>query len=506
MKRGALVGVCVVGLIVVSGGCLSWWMERRETREPSRLAFAEYCATCHGPSLEGTDRGPALVDVELQNGDSTPALLRSIGGGYPERGMPGFGDALSPEQIKGLALYVSEQRQGFSPTSRSWTSRLPDGPQRARDHGFRVELVTELDHRPYSIAPLPDGRLLVSEIVRGLSIVDAQGRQGPLLAGTPRVWDPILSLDNRYVMMGVVLDVALHPDYAENGWIYLSHTDRCQLDCGSVIPRSMVRVVRGRIRDGRWVDQEIVWSVDPDLYTVVPDNVSAGRLAFDHAGYVYVSIGGKATYDWVQWLDKPTGKIHRVHDDGRLPKDNPFEPRDEVSTAQTVWSYGHRTPQGLATHPESGEIWGTEMGPRGGDEVNRIVRGGNYGWPMFTNGLDYDGEPVTIGEDLGLDLALEDTLLPVVDFTPAPALSSFEFYRGAAFPAWRNDLIVGSLRARTLYRLRIEDDRLVDQEKLLTDLARIRDVEIGADGFIYLLLEHGERGSIVRLVPSEASR
>lgn len=493
MKRGALVGVCVVGLIVVSGGCLSWWMERRETREPSRLAFAEYCATCHGPSLEGTDRGPALVDVELQNGDSTPALLRSIGGGYPERGMPGFGDALSPEQIKGLALYVSEQRQGFSPTSRSWTSRLPDGPQRARDHGFRVELVTELDHRPYSIAPLPDGRLLVSEIVRGLSIVDAQGRQGPLLADTPRVWDPILSLDNRYVMMGVVLDVALHPDYAENGWIYLSHTDRCQLDCGSVIPRSMVRVVRGRIRDGRWIDQEIVWSVDPDLYTVVPDNVSAGRLAFDHAGYVYVSIGGKATYDWVQWLDKPTGKIHRVHDDGRLPKDNPFEPRDEVSTAQTVWSYGHRTPQGLATHPETGEIWGTEMGPRGGDEVNRIVRGGNYGWPAREG---------TECFRRSLCHKVQDVLPPITEYDHSVgySITGGYVYRGPDAPALVGQYLFGDFGSGRIWAVRREGERWV-RRQVLDSRAQIASFAEGLDGALYVVSYRRDKPTLLRVLP-----
>lgn len=504
MRRGGIIAILPVLLLVCGAGCLSWWMERRETHEPSLLAFGQYCASCHGGALEGGELGPPLVDVELPNGDSTEALIRAIGGGYPERGMPAFGEVLPPKLVKGLALYVSEQRQGFGRTSKSWESSLPNGPQRAREHDFCVEVVARLGSRPYSIAPLPDGRFLLTEIVRGLSVVDVDGSQGPLVADTPRVWDPLLSADNSYLMMGVVLDVALHPDFGENGWIYLSHTHRCHLDCGFVIPKSMVRVVRGRIRDGRWVDQEVIWSVDPGLYTVVPDNVSAGRLAFDHDGHVYVSIGGKATYDWVQWLDKPTGKIHRVRDDGVVPADNPFAPGDEVSTAHTVWSYGHRTPQGLAGHPVTGEIWGTEMGPRGGDEVNRIQRGGNYGWPMFTNGLDYDGEPVTIGEDLGLELAIEDTVQPVVDFTPAPALSSFEFYRGEAFPGWENDLIVGTLKARTLYRLRIEDGKLVDQEKLLTGLARIRDVEIGAEGFVYLLLEHGEEGSIVRLVPSDA--
>ena len=496
-------GIGVALSLVFGVGCAAWWLARREAREPSRLAFAEHCASCHGDELQGGELGPPLVGAELQNGDSTEALIFAIGAGFPERGMPGFAKALPPELVKGLALFVSEQRQGFGTTSESWESRIPTGTQRARDHAFRLEIVTLLESRPYSIAPLPDGRILVTEPVRGLTIVDTKGAQGPLIADTPRVWEPILTVENDYLMMGILLDIALHPDFDENGWIYLSHTHRCQLDCGSLVPISMVQVVRGRIRDGRWVDQEVIWSVPPDLHTVVPDTVAAGRLAFDDSGHVYVSIGGKATYDWVQWLDKPTGKIHRVRDDGSVPADNPFRPEDETSTAHTVWSYGHRTPQGLATHPGTGEIWGTEMGPRGGDEVNLIVRGGNYGWPMFTNGLDYDGTPITIGDDLGLELALEDTVQPVVDFTPAPAISSFEFYRGQAFPAWDHDLIVGTLKARTLYRLRIQDGELVDQEKLITDLARIRDVEIGADGLVYLLLEHGQLGTIVRLVPSE---
>ncbi|MEM7413750.1 MAG: PQQ-dependent sugar dehydrogenase [Myxococcota bacterium] len=495
-------GLSAALALVFGVGCVAWYLERRETREPSKLAFAEHCAACHGDALQGGELGPPLTG-ELQNGDSTKALMFSIGAGYPERGMPGFGQILSPELVKGLALYVSEQRQGFGTTSGSWESRIPAGTLQARDHDFRVELVTELGSRPYSIAPLPDGRILVTETVRGLSIIDTDGVQGPLIVDTPRVWEPILTVDNSYLTMGILLDIALHPDFDENGWIYLSHTHRCQLDCGSVVPISMVQVVRGRIQENRWVDQEIIWSVPPDLHTIVPDQVAAGRLAFDQSGHVYVSIGGKATYDWVQWLDKPTGKIHRVRDDGTVPADNPFEPEDDVSTAHTVWSYGHRTPQGLAAHPATGEIWGTEMGPRGGDEVNLISRGGNYGWPMFTNGLDYDGEPITIGEDLGLELALEDTIQPVVDYTPAPAISSFEFYQGEAFPAWEHDLIVGTLKARTLYRLRIRDGKLVDEEKLITGLARIRDVEVGADGLVYLLLEHGQEGTIVRLVPSK---
>jgi glucose/arabinose dehydrogenase len=224
---------------------------------------------------------------------------------------------------------------------------------------------------------------------------------GAVIDGTPRTWRQMATVGNSYVGWGWSLDVALHPEFVNNGWIYLSHTDRCQLDCGSLLPVSMVRVVRGRIERGRWVDEQLVWSVHKDYYTVVPDGVAAGRLAFDQQGHLFVSGGGKSAYRNLHVTNTPYGKIHRVRDDGSVPEDNPFRmpegERPASSTRHTVWSYGHRSAQGLATHPESGALWNTEMGPRGGDEVNRIVRGGNYGWPLYTNGLDYNAEPSLSG-------------------------------------------------------------------------------------------------------------
>ena len=498
----------VLGLVVALAaaiGAAAWWYLTRESREPSMLAYAEHCAGCHGAALEGTDLGPALVDVPLRHGASAEALTASIAGGFPERGMPGWADALSPNLVKGLALYVSERRQHFPSTTESFALQMPNGLIEGRLHDFRIEPVLTLDSLGYSIAPLPDGRILVTEQIRGLSVVEADGIQGPLVTGTPEVFPPFLTAGGGYLALGTMLDVALHPAYAENGWIYLSYTERCHLDCGSLVPRSMVRVVRGRIRDGRWVDEETIWSTHPDNYTVVPDRVAAGRLAFDDAGHVYVTIGGKATYDWVQDLDRPTGKIHRVRDDGSVPEDNPFwlppGERAEASSRHTVFTYGHRTTQGLAGHPRTGDLWATEMGPRGGDEVNRLVAGGNYGWPLYTNGLDYDGSQISIGTDLGLDFPFEDTVMPVIDYTPAPAISSFTFHEGTAFPGWNEDLLIGTLKARTLYRVRIEDGVRVDEEKLITGLGRIRDVEMGFDGRVYLLLEHGGVSSIARLAP-----
>ena len=168
--------------------------------------------------------------------------------------------------------------------------------------------------------------------------------------------------------------------------------------------------------------------------------------------------------------------------------------------AREVWSLGHRNPLGLAFDP-AGRLFEVEMGPRGGDEINKISRSGNYGWPLYTNGLDYNSTEIEIGKNLGLDFPIEETVLPVVDFSPAPAVSNITFHDGTQFPSWKNDLLVGSLKAMTLYRLRVENDVLVEQEKLITGLGRIRDVEMGVDGLVYIALEHGDTGTIARLVP-----
>lgn len=506
MKRWQKIAVGTLGVSLVAGAFGAWYFSTRAEREPSLVAWREHCAGCHGQSLGGSSKAPALVGVDLKHGDTTTQLMRSIGDGIPGVSTHSFASRLRPELVKGLALFVSEHRQGFPTIEASYRS-APAASRivQSKHHNFRLERVAELASRPYSMAPLPDGRIVISEKVRGLSVIDTAGQQGALIEGTPEVWGTLLSVEGTWVNLGIVLDVELHPEYADNGWIYLSHTDRCHLDCGWPVPATMVRVVRGRIREGRWVDQELIWSVHKDHYTPVPDAVAAGRLAFDGKGHLYVSIGGKHSYSKLHDLNTPFGKVHRVREDGAVPQDNPFwkpaAERPAGSTAHTVWSYGHRTGQGLDGHPATGEIWNTEMGPRGGDEVNRIQAAGNYGWPLYTNGLGYDGERVTIGEDLGLDFPIEETVLPVVDLTPAPAVSNFTFYDGKAFPDWQYDLLIGSLKATTLYRMRIRDGALVEQEKLVTDFGRIRDVEAGPDGFVYVLIEHNEAGSLWRLVP-----
>ncbi len=505
-RRKALLALLVIAVFASTWGY--WFVTTREAREFSRVTYAEHCAGCHGDKLQGTARGSNLMAESLKYGDDTASLVRNIDGGLAAHETLNLPLDIPENTVKALALFISERRQQYPTIPDSYEHYFSGRRVDSRYHRFRVELFSELASRPYSIAPLPDGRILVSEKVRGLSIVAPDGSQGDLIDGAPTAYAELLDLRGSYVGWGHLLEVALHPDYAVNGWIYLSYGDRCQLDCASPVPQSMVKVVRGRIRDGRWVDEQVIWSVHEDYYTVVPDAVAGGRLGFDRDGHLYITVGGKAAYKHLHDMNTPYGKIHRVRDDGTVPADNPFwEPADRraaSSTRHTVWSYGHRTTQGLEGHPVSGAIWSSEMGPRGGDEINRIIGGENYGWPLYTNGLDYDSTEIDIGEDLGLDFPIEDTQLPVVDFTPAPALSNLTFHRGDRFPAWQDDMLVGSLKALSVYRLRFDDNGApVEQETLVTGLGRVRDIEMGADGLVYIALEHSETGSIVRLVPTE---
>ena len=168
---------------------------------------------------------------------------------------------------------------------------------------------------------------------------------------------------------------------------------------------------------------------------------------------------------------------------------------------KSIWTYGHRSPQGLEFRPGTSQLWETEHGPRGGDEVNQLVPGKNYGWPLYSLGVNYDGTPVDYGKALGIEYDLREIQQPVVDLSPSPAVSSFIFYDDTAFPRWQGDIIVGSLKAQSLYRVRLEGDKAVHKETLIESLARVRDIEVGNEGQIYLLLENNGGGMIVAMRP-----
>ena len=470
--------------------------------------YVELCAVCHGQDLKGAAQGTPLVDVALSKGDSVAAISASIADGNLAKGMPQWSATLSEDEIKALALFISETRAGLTYADFNYDTAfsVPTDTFTTEKHQFILRTVIDgLDALPFSIAPLPQGGMLLTEKKIGLSIISETGEKSNFIAGTPEAYADTFTLAVKQEWgFGWLLDVALHPEYEENGWIYLYFGDRCE-GCNEISERtnspvSMNKLIRGQIRDEAWIDEEVIWESAIEHYGSVPDIGAGGRIAFDGKGHVFMSVGVKGVdnFTGIQDLSRPWGKIHRLRDNGEVPLDNPF--METEGALKTIWTYGHRSPQGLEYNPTTGDIWSTEHGPRGGDEVNRLSPGKNYGWPLYSKGQNYDGTPVAYGKQLGLEYDLKDIVQPVVDLTPSPAVSSFIFYNGREFPEWQGNLIVGSLKSRTLYRMVLQDDKVVHRETLISDLARFRDIETGPNGEIYVLLEHNSGGQILQLV------
>lgn len=473
--------------------------------------YQEFCSACHGAALEGTALGTPLVGAELLGGASTEALQTSIRVGNPEAEMPAYEGVLAPDQIQSLAIFILEQRQGYTYDHYGVRAQIgiPSGIQQSDRHDFVLTpLIGNLAPLPYSIVPLPDGRLLLTEKKRGLSFISADGHQSEVVSGTPRVYGDSTIPDGPRALdrgMGWMHEAALHPDYGENGWIYLYYGDRCD-DCNEIsrernVPVSMTRIVRGRIRDGAWIDEETIWASAYEHYTPGTDLSLGGRITLDRDGYVYFSVGAKnGFYDLgIQDLGRPWGKIFRVFEDGIIPPDNPFVGVE--GAIESIWTLGHRVPQGLEYDPETGRLWSTEHGARGGDEINLIEGGRNYGWPLVTSGVHYDGSSIVDLFEVEFDGSGMQSA--VVDLVPSPALSAFVVYRGDTFPGWEGDLIVGSLKANTLFRFSINDDGSVGQEMLVDGIGRIRDVAVDSEGDILLLIEHASGSRILRLGPPQ---
>lgn len=335
---------------------------------------------------------------------------------------------------------------------------------------------TEGLENPWGLAFLPDGRLLVSERPGRLRLVAADGRLDPQpIAGVP----PVVAINQ-----GGLLDVALHPDFARNGWIYLSYAAAGEDGYGT-------EVMRGRLDGHALRDVEVIFRMQPKSTT---SHHFGSRLVFDRQGFLYITLGERGDKERAQRLDDHAGSVIRLHDDGRVPADNPFVGKPGAFPEK--FTLGHRNIQGAALHPQTGELWTHEHGPQGGDEINLIRPGQNYGWPVITYGRNY-----IIGTSIGEGTAKPGMAQPVWQWTPSIAPSGMAFYAGNRFPAWRGNLFVGALKGQMLVRLTLDGNRVVREERLLEGLiGRIRDVRAGPDGYIYLLTDHS-RGRIVRLEP-----
>ena len=445
-------------------------------RDDVATAYVEMCASCHGTTLTG-DRAQSLLDDQWSYGGDDASLAESIRNGRPGTAMLPFKAALDERQIQSLVVFIREQAGKAKEVGASVPSPVVDRVVESEKHAFKLETVVDGLDTPWGLEFLPDGRLIVTERPGNLRLLTPGKPAADLVSGLPKTW---VKQD------GGFMDVALHPDYAQNGWIYLGYSE-----AGEGVGSSNTVIVRGRVRDSQWVDEQVLFRAPKELYW--DDNTHFGlRFLFDKEGRLYYSIGDRGREDDAQDLSLPHGKIHRVHDDGRVPADNPFVGRP--GAVASIWSYGNRNPQGLGWHPVTGELWSTEHGPRGGDELNVIEPGRNYGWPVITYGINYDGTPVS---DKTAQEGLEQ---PVLQWTPSIGSCGIAFYTGDRFPSWKNDLFVTALVGQSLRRLVIEGRRVVHEEVLFRNIGRIRDVVQGPDGYLYVALNNP--GRIVRLVPA----
>ena len=339
---------------------------------------------------------------------------------------------------------------------------------------FQVQTFIDGFEIPWGMAFLPDNRMLVTDRIGDLWIIAIDGKDKVKVIGeVPNV---------RSKGQGGMLDVEVHPDFNNNSYIYLSYSD------DDLNNKSHTSLIRAKLVNNRLVDSQIIFRPEEKFFTKKSLHFGS-RIIFDDDGFIYFCIGDRGDRDLAQNLDMPNGKMYRIRDDGTIPIYNPFY--YTKGAIKSIWSYGHRNPQGLAIHPLTRQLWEAEHGPRGGDEVNIILKGHNYGWPVITYGKNYSGTIISkLTHHEGMDQ-------PVFHWTPSIAVCGIAFYDGDQFPEWNNNLLATSLKFERLHRIELDGLNMVKDEIIFEAGSRVRDVEVGPDGMIYVALE--DPGRIVKL-------
>ena len=368
-----------------------------------------------------------------------------------------------------MALLVSEcHAQGQTGPAQSSPQPKPiDGVVTAET------IASGLEH-PWALAFLPDGRILVTERPSRLRVVSPTGRVSEPLGGVPRV---------HAQGQGGLLDVAVDPKFTENRLIYISYAEPGEGGAGTA-------VARGRLGEADLEAVQVIYRQQPK---VEGNSHFGSRLVFANDGTLFVTQGERQAYrEQAQDLGSDLGKLVRINPDGSIPKDNPFVGRS--GARPEIYSYGHRNMQAAALHPETGRLWTVEHGARGGDELNHPEKGKNYGWPVITYGRDYSGAKI------GEGTVKEGMEQPVYYWDPVIAPSGAVWYTGDRYPGWKGSLFIGSMQPGALVRLTVENDKVTKEERYLPDVGRVRDVQQGPDGLLYLVTDEGD-GRLLRVVP-----
>jgi glucose/arabinose dehydrogenase len=339
---------------------------------------------------------------------------------------------------------------------------------------FSVDTIASGLENPWGIAFLPDGRMLVTELNGQIRII----KDGKLLDETVSNVPPVAAAGQ-----GGLLDIKLHPDYANNGWIYLTYSKPGEGGAATTLTRT-------KLEGNALVNTEELFTAQPFANT---EHHFGSRVVFDGNGYLFLSSGERGTKENSQNLGNHLGKIIRLHEDGKVPADNPFV--NTPNAKPEIWSYGHRNPQGLFYDRETSTLWEVEHGPKGGDELNKVEKGKNYGWPVITYGIDYSGEPISdITEKEGMEQ-------PIWYWKPSIGTCGMTLVTSDKYPSWKGNALVGGLALTHIARVELKDGKYVSYEKVLDGIGRVRAIEQGPDGFIYAAIQGP--GMIVKIIPAE---
>ena len=424
--------------------------------------FEKFCSGCHGQKMK------TFVDRKWEYGSTQEDIERSIAKGMVNEGMPAYEQTLKPEEITILAQYIL---QGIA-DRKSYDIVEDSTPKHyvSDYYNLRVDTIVDGLEIPWGIKVLADGTIFFTER-KGTFNIKRPGAEAVAIQGVP---------DSKAHGQGGMMDVALHPQYEDNGWIYLSYTKSNGL-------KYTTAVVRGKIKGNKFVDQEDIFEALPYVSTKYH---FGSRIVFDQEGYMYVTVGDRGKRDdHPQFLSNACGKVHRLFDDGRVPQDNPYY--NDAEAIKSIWSYGHRNPQGMVYDAQNDNIWVHEHGPRGGDELNLVEKAVNYGWPIVSYGINYNGTTFTDKSEM------EGMRHPVNVWIPSIAPSGMAVV-DAHYPHWKGDILSGSLRFNYISRVRVNGDQLVEEERILQDIGRVRAIEMGADGHLYVGVE--DKGRILRVV------
>ncbi len=428
--------------------------------------YQAYCSGCHGAKMN------AFVDRKWKHGKNPEDLFKSIKYGYKDDGMPSFSETFKDEEIKALASYIIK---GIENVDKYNDSQKPKSDLFETEEG-KIKLVKVFDKVtiPWGIAFLPNKKIIVTDKSGELYLVN-EDKTSVKITNAPEV---------RFAGQGGLMDVILHPNFAKNQIIYLSYSKPHPTD----VSLQTTAILKAKLENNQLVDAK-------DIFVALPYSKAkhhyGSRMVFGKDGFLYFSVGERGNEkENPQDINNALGKVHRITDNGEIPKDNPFYEKSKAQ--ESIYSYGHRNPQGLTLNPFTNEIWSHEHGPRGGDEINIHKKGANYGWPVVSYGINYNGKIITpIVQKPGITD-------PIHYWIPSIAPSGMAFVNSNIYKGWKGNLMVGSLRFQYLNRCVIKDGKVIKEELLFKNIGRVREVRMAPDGYLYIGVE-GE--GVYKLLP-----